>query len=226
MTRLKKCTKCKKEKPATTEFFYKCKKVKSGLSGSCKVCCAEKQRKFQQSEKGKEWRKKYDKSEIAKETYSRYSKSKKGRDRAKKFYDSEKGQEYHKNYRSREDLKSVRAKYTRDWRNNNPSAKIADNLRRRLNKSIERGQMNKKSDSTMSLVGCSPKMLIDHLESLFTEGMSWDNYGIDGWHIDHILPCASFDLNDPLQQIKCFHYTNLQPLWALDNIKKSDKIIY
>ena len=53
--------------------------------------------------------------------------------------------------------------------------------------------------------------------------MSWDNYGTHGWHIDHIRPCASFDLSDEEQQKICFHYTNLQPLWAEDNLKKSKK---
>jgi DNA/RNA endonuclease G (NUC1) len=55
--------------------------------------------------------------------------------------------------------------------------------------------------------------------------MNWENYGKNGWHIDHIIPCASFDLTDPKQQKNCFHYTNLQPLWAADNIRKSDKIL-
>lgn len=53
--------------------------------------------------------------------------------------------------------------------------------------------------------------------------MTWANYG--EWHIDHILPCASFNLSDYKEQQKCFHYTNLQPLWAVDNYKKHDKII-
>jgi hypothetical protein len=53
--------------------------------------------------------------------------------------------------------------------------------------------------------------------------MSWNNYGIKGWHIDHIKPCSSFDLSDLEQQKKCFHYTNLQPLWWYDNLIKSDK---
>jgi hypothetical protein len=54
--------------------------------------------------------------------------------------------------------------------------------------------------------------------------MSWGNYGLHGWHVDHIIPCASFDLTDPEQQRQCFHYTNLQPLWAEDNLRKSDKL--
>jgi len=78
-----------------------------------------------------------------------------------------------------------------------------------------------KSKNTMKLVGCSIYFLKKYLESKFTEGMSFSNYG--KWHIDHIIPCASFNLLKPEEQAKCFHYTNLQPLWALDNIKKSDK---
>lgn len=61
------------------------------------------------------------------------------------------------------------------------------------------------------------------LEQQFTEGMTWENYG--EWHVDHIRPCVSFDLSIPEQQQECFHYTNLQPLWAKDNLQKSDKIL-
>jgi len=67
------------------------------------------------------------------------------------------------------------------------------------------------------LLGCSPVELKAHFESLFLPGMSWGNRGINGWEIDHIKPCASFDLTDPAQQALCFHYTNLRPLWRFDN---------
>ena len=63
---------------------------------------------------------------------------------------------------------------------------------------------------------------MDHLESLFVPGMTWDNQG--EWHIDHVIPCAAFDLTDPAQQSECFHYTNLQPLWAVDNLKKAARL--
>jgi hypothetical protein len=78
-----------------------------------------------------------------------------------------------------------------------------------------------KIGKTMELTGCSKEYLHRHLEMQFTDGMNWDNYG--EWHIDHIHPCASFDLENPEEQRKCFHYTNLQPLWAIDNIKKGAK---
>lgn len=97
--------------------------------------------------------------------------------------------------------------------------KIKHNLKRRMNNAIK-GHF--KDCSTLKLLGCDLETVRNHLESKFTKGMNWDNYG--QWHIDHIKPCASFDLSDPEQQRKCFHYTNLQPLWAEDNMKKRDKV--
>lgn len=72
----------------------------------------------------------------------------------------------------------------------------------------------------MKLLDCSPLFLKEHLEKQFKEGMTWDNHTTDGWHIDHIRPCCSFDLTKKEQQEECFHYSNLQPLWATDNLKK------
>jgi hypothetical protein len=82
----------------------------------------------------------------------------------------------------------------------------------------------KKSMSTVSLLGCREDFARVHIESQFLAGMKWGNYGIHGWHIDHIIPCAAFDLSDEDHQKMCFHYTNLRPMWARDNILKGDKI--
>jgi hypothetical protein len=68
-----------------------------------------------------------------------------------------------------------------------------------------------------SLIGCSKSGLVARIEAQFIPGMSWENYGRGGWEIDHIKPCASFDLTDPAQQAACFHFTNLRPRWASDN---------
>ena len=76
-----------------------------------------------------------------------------------------------------------------------------------------------KVGKTAVLLGCDTSQLRAHLESKFKPGMSWDNYG--QWHVDHIKPCVKFDLSDPAQQRACFHYTNLQPLWASENLSKS-----
>lgn len=54
--------------------------------------------------------------------------------------------------------------------------------------------------------------------------MNWGNHGLEGWHIDHIIPCNAFDLSDESQQKKCFHFSNLQPLWAFENLSKGDRI--
>lgn len=101
-----------------------------------------------------------------------------------------------------------------------PAFKILHNLRRRMRSAIN-GSF--KCNTTRQLLGCTTDAIRNHLEARFTKGMSWHNYGIKGWHIDHIKPCASFDLTDPEEQRQCFHYTNLQPLWAEENIKKGSK---
>lgn len=97
--------------------------------------------------------------------------------------------------------------------------RLKKNMRSRVNLALK-GQ--NKGGSTESLVGCSTEYLKSYLESKFVEGMGWENRS--KWHIDHIRPCSSFDLSDPEQQKLCFHYTNLQPLWAKDNLKKSNKL--
>ena len=107
-------------------------------------------------------------------------------------------------------------------RENNPQTRFANRLRVLVNASL-RKQNGSKAHRTTSMIGCTVKELVRHLESQFLPGMTWENHTQDGWHIDHVRPCASFDLTDPEQQKQCFHYTNLQPLWAVDNMSKGDK---
>lgn len=118
-----------------------------------------------------------------------------------------------------ENREQVRA-YERNLIATNPEFKLARNMRIRINQALKR-EMAKKTNSMIKSIGCSVRDLMKHLESKFQSGMSWDNYG--KWHVDHEKPCASFNLADPEQQKICFHYTNLQPLWAIDNITKSNK---
>ena len=110
--------------------------------------------------------------------------------------------------------KNKRKKQRSLWFSKNPARKVAANLRNRLYHLL----IGRKSAPTMELIGCSIDELKHHLESKFTEGMSWDNYG--EWHVDHIKPCVLFDLSDPKQQRLCFNYKNLRPLWAIENLKK------
>lgn len=110
--------------------------------------------------------------------------------------------------------------------------KLACSLRSRLYKTI-RSQNGCKNIKSIDLIGCLSSELKSYLESKFLPTMTWENYG-KYWHIDHIIPCSSFNLIDEEEQKKCFHYTNLQPLFAvttiingvtyLGNINKSNKI--
>lgn len=109
--------------------------------------------------------------------------------------------------------------YFRDLYANDLNRKLSSCLRSRLRKALKE---NIKSDLTMNLLGCSVEELKKHLESKFLPGMSWNNWMKDGWHIDHIKPLASFDLSIPAQQLEACHYSNLQPLWAEDNLKKGN----
>lgn len=99
-----------------------------------------------------------------------------------------------------------------------PRFRLTVNLRSRLNVALKR---KVKSAHTMELIGCTIDELWNHLESQFQPGMTRDNYG--KWHVDHIKLLASFDLTDHEQQRHAFHYTNLQPLWAIDNLRKNKK---
>lgn len=98
---------------------------------------------------------------------------------------------------------------------------IADRIRQRVSKIIRSKSNGKKLYSTTLEMGCSSLFLMDYLENLFTDGMSWENYG--EWHIDHIVPLSKFDLTIEEEFKKAVHYTNLQPLWAKDNMSKGKK---
>jgi uncharacterized FlaG/YvyC family protein len=144
----------------------------------------------------------------------------------RKLYQEEYSKKHRKeiNKRMRIYTKKHRQKINEFIRNKiktNINFKLACNLRHRVIKVIKG---NYKSKSTIKLLGCTVEHLKQHLQKQFTKGMSWSNYGYYGWHIDHIQPCSSFDLSKPTEQIKCFNYKNLQPLWAKDNLKKHNKI--
>jgi len=95
-------------------------------------------------------------------------------------------------------------------------------MRARIRNLLKKAEANKYYSLT-EVLGCDVETFRAHLESQFTDGMNWLNYGqgYDKWNIDHIKPCIAFDLIDPEEQKKCFHYTNLQPLWQTDNFSKN-----
>jgi hypothetical protein len=100
--------------------------------------------------------------------------------------------------------------------------KLRSTLSHRLLSALKGGY---KHGTTVDLLGCSIKEFKNYLEKLFQPGMCWKNHGIHGWHIDHIKPMSKFNLSKLEEQREACHYTNLQPLWALDNIRKSNKDI-
>ena len=133
----------------------------------------------------------------------------------------ENNKDYHREYY----LKNKEAHHRR-WRDryrNDPNFKLRQSLARRVRFEL-RKHILKKTQSSLLYVGCSTEQLKNYLESKFEDGMTWDNWSVDGWHIDHVIPCSSFDLTKEKNQKKCFHYTNLQPLWAKDNLEKSNKL--
>lgn len=166
--------------------------------------------------------------------------------KANKEINSERAKEYYKNNKDKINLKQIEYRKNnydkisskkKEWTKKNREKinqrqrfrqkhdyhyKIRKNLSSRLSEFV---RYKYRSESVKYIVGCSISELKKHLENQFTKGMTWDNYSLKGWHIDHIKPCASFDLTDIEQQKECFHYTNLQPLWAKDNLIKSDKIL-
>lgn len=141
----------------------------------------------------------------------------------KQYYEENKEAiaKYKKQYDEENKHKINRKDYHREYYmnkyNNDPEFKIKVNLRNRLNMAIKK---ELKTGSAIKDLGCSVEELKIQLESQFQEGMTWDNYGVKGWHIDHIKPLASFDLSNPEELKKACNHKNLQPLWAEDNFKK------
>ena len=100
--------------------------------------------------------------------------------------------------------------------------KLAKVLRTRLYMAVRNTH---RSGIAVRELGCSIQELKSHLEQMFIDGMSWENWGRSGWHIDHIKPITRFDLTDPKQVAKACHFTNLQPLWASDNLRKGNSYV-
>ena len=126
-----------------------------------------------------------------------------------------------KHYENNKDKVLLRVKSYKLKKKNDPEYKLVRSLRRRLYNYIKQNSYSKKS--TIKYIGCSPEQLKIHIQSQFKDGMTWENYGYYGWHIDHKIPLASHKNEDELYLL-C-HYSNLQPMWWKENLSKHDKII-
>jgi hypothetical protein len=190
------CFTCKVEKPIN-EFHRSLGSRLDGLCSYCKSCVKEKQKKDYP---------KYKERIRKNQNEYRLSNPEKFKEIRRKWHKKHKQQtQYQRKQRMKTDI----------------GYKLRCNLRSRFKSVIKR---NHKTTSCITLLGCSIEHFKYHIESLFQEGMTWENHKSDGWHIDHIIPCSSFDLTDIEQQKKCFHYTNLQPLWWYDNLAKGAKL--
>ena len=136
--------------------------------------------------------------------------------------------EYMKNYgvENKNTLKSYRKKYWPVYHKKRFKTdavyKLKVTVRARFIKYLWKNKIAK-NNRTFDLVGCTPKELKKHIEKQFLPGMSWENYNFETWHIDHIKPISLAKTMDDIIRLKLMHYTNLQPLWAKDNILKSNK---
>lgn len=130
-------------------------------------------------------------------------------------------------FSSREEYVIHRNKKRKERRKKqNVQEKLADRMRTLIRNHIIRGSGARKGYKSEILLGCSFKFFREYIANLFCEGMSWDNYGNGKgkWNIDHIIPVSSFNLFCDIEQKKAFHFTNCRPMWAIDNIKKGNKI--
>ncbi len=193
---MKTCNKCKVKKNKSE--FYRDKNAKNGIRSICKNCDIIKAKSWNRvnSEKHKEHQIKY-----------RENNRQKTRDQRYRYASSEKGKKAINNY--------FKNRY-----NNDLNFKILHRLRVRLNHAIKN---NQKTGSAVQDLGCSIAEFKAYIESLWQEGMSWDNWAKDGWHIDHIEPLCRFDLTSSEDIKKACHYTNLRPMWAEDNLSKGGK---
>ena len=191
-------------------------------------------KKYLKSDKGIGTSKKYYESDE----YKKYQKSEKRKQYLKDWYLSD----YHKEYKKKYYLKNaddigkkqksyqhsdqgriIRNQYNKTRKKTDIIFKLIGNIRSRLNRFLKVSNLSKKNQ-TLKIVGCTPEFLKKHLEKQFHQHpdthqpMNWKNYTLHGWHVDHIIPLGSAKTPEDVE--KLMHYTNLQPMWAIENLKK------
>lgn len=213
---IKQCVKCGNILPATPEYFGKTKKSNDGLKGTCKKCLSIYNKNYQKKNRDKLLANMKIYRENNKEQFKNMKKEYVKNNKEKVAAASKKYKDENK-----EAVKKKQNEYIMNRLNTDKEYRESYRLRNQL-----RRMLFKKADTEKNrlLVGCTVEQLRAHFESLFSDGMNWENHGTHGWHIDHIVPCVMFDLMDEQQKYKCFHYTNLQPLWAKDNRRKGASI--
>ena len=234
---MKTCSKCSKNLPIIN--FSLSKNRKDGYYESCKNCVKEYNKNYYIRNKEKI---KKDCILYKKENPNKVKEQSKNYmlNNRQKILDSQKNHyrnniERHKQYNkdNRKKINAQQLKHVLYKLKTDPIYKLKHNIRVRIRKAFQLKKATKCKKSE-ELLGCSIKIAKKHLESKFLPTMTWENYG-KYWHIDHIIPCSFFDLSFEEEQKKCFHYTNLQPLFAvtqiingieyIGNLNKGNKIL-
>jgi hypothetical protein len=205
---MKICTRCNKEKEL--DLFVTRKRASDGKASQCKECHVKHYKgknKYKNIEGHKSWQRQYreENKQKLKSYYTNwYLKNK------------ERLLEYQKNHRKANSvsINSQKRIYRKNRLETDDLYKCKQNLRNRMAQAFRKTEWKK--EGSQKLIGCSYDIAKSHIEKQFIDGMSWSNHGI--WHIDHIIPLSSAKSKDEL--VSLCHYTNLQPLWAIDNLKK------
>lgn len=209
---MKKCNKCHERKPL--ERFAKDKYKNDGLCTVCKDCRREyvkrhyRQNAEERRKASRDWY--HQNKERAVETRRVY------REKNIEDYRRRRKEQY---WKDPDSAKEASRLYSLKRRWEDPLYRLAIRCRKRVWEAYSGTNYTKRS-KTFHLIGCTQKELYDYLEGKFSDGMTWDNYG--SWHVDHIIPLSSAKNEHELESL--FHYTNLQPLWASENIRKGAKI--
>jgi len=219
----KKCSKCQEVKLLTDFHNDRFKSLRVG--SRCRSCTKEYNAKYNAKPENKARKKEYDaKPEVKarrKEHDTKPEVKARKREHSAKPEVKARKKEYNAKYKAKPENKAKKNTRNKERYNSEKNYKLTRILRARQ---LDALKGNSKSASSLELLGCSVDEALQHLENQFQPGMTWDNWTLDGWHVDHIKPCASFDMEDEDQQKECFHYSNLQPLWAKDNLEKGDKL--
>lgn len=217
------CKFCEEEKEDT--YFSKNKNTKDGLQTYCKKCVIKKTKQWNKNnkEKLKEIKRKYNKKfRLQNPNYSKkYYKSNNEKINSQKQKWVEKNINYQKEYRE-VNKEHISKKYV-ERLEKDFIFKYSHNIRNLIRGSFKRGckGVYKKGLKTENILGCSIDFFIEYISNKFKNGMTLENHG--EWHLDHIIPIATAQSEDEL--IKLNHYTNFQPLWSKENLKKGSKII-
>jgi len=195
---MKKCSSCLKNK--NFDCFYNNRRTPDGYAYLCKSCLSTYSKQYKKQNKEKIALKKRNWYENNKEHALNY---------AATYY-----------AHNKEKVINKVIEYRRKRLHSDPEFKLRKNLRHRLGKLLKQGT----SKVAINFLGCSVNELKSYLEDKWQPGMTWDNYGIKGWHVDHIIPLCQFDLTKEEELKKACHYTNLQPLWWQDNLRKNGRI--